>query len=515
VRRTPSPTRSQGFTLVELLLVLGIILIIGGTVIMAARYVGDRTTTTRMVDQSTSIVQSVDAVYTNSLGYDTALSPTVALNNGALSPSQMTGGELRDSLGHPVSLSSAARSGQDGAALQLGFEQLPSRICSSLASAAASGFDEVKVGGTTVKGPNQRVVDIAAVTSACVGDNAAVTLVHYSPAAYQGPATDPTPTGGASGTMPVHGSSQPEDLTKLDNTDGHYGRDSIGGVPVLGFNPPAGGALTATNSSGTGVGTSGIPSTGQTAPPGIDQPPAAPPAGFASISGFQVCLGLANGTPPSSVFSRCKTFPDQTLTATGIGGLSLNCGATGTAPYCPNDAAWQAAAASITATSSFVLSFSGQLKIYMRPDPTVGDTFTAGWATFNINQSCSGLVALSGAGNPNTCYFTLASGDKKMIAGIYGYISKPTNQGFVQGFVLRTVKAWPGTATFDLTGLGGSGSPGSIGGSVAYQWVWAGSPLANQPGGANRAYCYLANYTCTLDGKAISKTAIILSTDTP
>ena len=507
MRRIPSLVRAKGFTLVELLLVLGIILIIGGTVIMAARYVSDRTTTTRMVDQSTSIVQSVDAVYTNSLGYDTALSPTVALNNGALSPSQLTGGELRDSLGHPVSLSSAARSGQDGAVLQIGFEQLPSRVCSNLASAAASGFDEVKVGGTTVKSPSQRVVDIAAVTSACVGDNATVTLVHYSPAAYQGPAADGGTGTGASGTMPTHGSSQPADLTKLDNADGHHGVNAIAGVGVTnGAWTPGNKPTSGLSPSGSGSGTSGIPNTGQTAPPGIDQPPAEPPAGAASISSFKVCLTLGSASNPT-LLSRCKTTPDQTLAGAGLTALTLNCATT---TECPNDAAWQSALGTAT---TITMVFTGQLRIYMRPDPAMGDTFAAGWANFNLIDTCSGPVTTSGAGNPVICYVTHASGDKKVMAGVGGYVAKANNTASVVAFVLRTVKLWPGANSFDTSGQ--NTQSGTIGAST-YQWAWSGSPLQNSPSVlSNRGYCPIANYSCFIDGKAVNKTATIFATDTP
>lgn len=175
----------QGFTLIEILLVLAIIAALG----VAAFIIYPRVQAGRQATNNTSILNSaaaqINAVFPG--GRYGKLTPAVACNADVFPDNFDTDGScggtpvLQNEWAGDVVLSGSLADGTNDTTsnaryYKITYDKVPNKVCNKLAPALASNFGRVLVGTTVIvdtfdAATNNDVVDEAAMTAACSGAN--------------------------------------------------------------------------------------------------------------------------------------------------------------------------------------------------------------------------------------------------------------------------------------------------------------------------------------------------------
>lgn len=265
--------KNAGFTLIELILVLGLIAVIGTATVMLYVYVGDKSEVTKNVTQAQRITQGFNSAYANSGAFEPDLTLEKAINSGAITPDLLTGGKLKDASGRNITLSSVSINGVSGGAIQLVYSSMKPRICTQFLSAIASSFNDVKVNNVSLtavsgdqdSGGQTSSISPTTISQACNTENPNVSLVYWASNVGEDPADEALPSG-ISGVDP--------------------GTDPIPMAPLV--PPPLGSpvvpAVPATTIPNYGPG--GVPSYTEPvpAPGGVGAPPPSPPTGPPVVS---------------------------------------------------------------------------------------------------------------------------------------------------------------------------------------------------------------------------------------
>ena len=185
----------KGFTLIELLMVLGIIAVITVGIFMLAKHVNTNREVTQEMNRMMELTKGLDNAYVNTVGYDANLSVNTAINNGAVPMDLLTGTQILDSWGQPITLSVASYNGNPTGAANIVYPQVSTDVCSQMVSNLMTRFAKITVGSNVVKSSENQVVSPSVIAQDCQG-NPSVTLT------YVGAGVDATATGNPSGTLP-------------------------------------------------------------------------------------------------------------------------------------------------------------------------------------------------------------------------------------------------------------------------------------------------------------------------
>lgn len=177
---------SKGFSLIELLLVLGVLAILLVAAFVVYPQVRDRNQANTEVSNLTSIKANINNLYASRGGNYAGLATETAVRARAL-PSSMVGGDFV--AGTPTAawggLVNVGSAGAPGTAVAAGgrtfgiqYADVPEGVCLGLVSGAATNFSQVSVGGTDLITDNQ--FNPAAAATACGGTTGPKTIIFTS-----------------------------------------------------------------------------------------------------------------------------------------------------------------------------------------------------------------------------------------------------------------------------------------------------------------------------------------------
>lgn len=150
----PNQKQQRGFSLVELLLVLGVLAILLVAAFVVFPQVRDRNQANAEVTNLTTIKAGITNLYASKGGNYTGLA-TGVVNQARIFPSSMNGGVytssavIRASWGGAVTVD-AVGTAPNQRQFSITMNEVPAGVCLGLVSGAASNFDQITVGGTGV-----------------------------------------------------------------------------------------------------------------------------------------------------------------------------------------------------------------------------------------------------------------------------------------------------------------------------------------------------------------------------
>lgn len=177
---------SKGFSLIELLLVLGVLAILLVAAFVVYPQVRDRNQANTEVSNLTSIKANINNLYASRGGNYADLETSTAVQARAL-PSSMVGGNFVSGTpaaawGGAVDVGSAADPANAAPAnartFGIQYTNVPEGVCLGLVSGAATNFTQVSVGGSNLITNNQ--FDPAAAAEACGGTAGPKTIIFSS-----------------------------------------------------------------------------------------------------------------------------------------------------------------------------------------------------------------------------------------------------------------------------------------------------------------------------------------------
>lgn len=176
---TASPSHDRGFTLVEVMLVLGgLSLLSAGSFIV---YQNSRNNADVRIEQSNiqQIAQGADRIY-GSLGSYTDVSNAAAIGSN-IPPTSMVSGStsLSSRWNQPVLLEPTAVGSQPAAGLKITYQAVPAKACLKLAQAASDGMVDVEVGGQSVFSGGRLNIDTAITRCAAAPGGSAPMVFTY------------------------------------------------------------------------------------------------------------------------------------------------------------------------------------------------------------------------------------------------------------------------------------------------------------------------------------------------
>lgn len=151
--------KAKGFSLIELLLVLGVLAILLVAAFVVYPQVRDRNQANAEVSNLTAIKANITNLYASRGGNYGGLNTGVA-NQARAFPSSMNGGTYTAAaainaawggavlVGDAATPSSAVAAG--GRQFGISYDSVPDGVCLGLVSGAASNFQQIKIGGTGV-----------------------------------------------------------------------------------------------------------------------------------------------------------------------------------------------------------------------------------------------------------------------------------------------------------------------------------------------------------------------------
>ncbi len=151
--------KAKGFSLIELLLVLGVLAILLVAAFVVYPQVRDRNQANAEVSNLTAIKANISNLYASRGGNYGGLTTGIA-NQARAFPSSMNGGQygsttaITTAWGDGVEIGAApdaaAAVATGGRTYAIVYENVPAGVCLGLVSGAASNFQDVIVGGTSV-----------------------------------------------------------------------------------------------------------------------------------------------------------------------------------------------------------------------------------------------------------------------------------------------------------------------------------------------------------------------------
>ena len=148
-------TKAKGFSLIELLLVLGVLAILLVAAFVVYPQVRDRNQANAEVANLTSIKANINNLYASRGGSYQGLTTPIAVQARAV-PSSMVGnnfdGTVAPTAAWGDNVTIVAGTGTQPREFVITYANVPEGVCLGLVSGAATNFQDVKVGGTTVFG---------------------------------------------------------------------------------------------------------------------------------------------------------------------------------------------------------------------------------------------------------------------------------------------------------------------------------------------------------------------------
>lgn len=169
--------RSHGFSLIELLLVLGVLAILLVAAFVVYPQVRDRNHANKELVNLSSIKVGVENLYASGPGGFEGLNTAIA-NQAGVFPQSMNNGDrsadaqVSTAWGTGVLLGHATRGGSnlppaEGRAFSIRYDSIPSKGCITLATAAATIFDDVWVGSISSVLGEDGQLDLERVATGC------------------------------------------------------------------------------------------------------------------------------------------------------------------------------------------------------------------------------------------------------------------------------------------------------------------------------------------------------------
>lgn len=176
-------SKNSGFTLLEILLVIGVVAVFGVVVYATLDKVNSANAAKKEVDNLSILRAGIANGYSGQSGYP-GLTALVTIN-GKFAPDSMVnaaGTGLINSWGGaitvtPVKFPSSATANN---AFQIVYPLVPAKSCNKFVSDVASSFNRVTIGTTVVKDDSvatTKNLDVAALATQCAVDGVSVTLV--------------------------------------------------------------------------------------------------------------------------------------------------------------------------------------------------------------------------------------------------------------------------------------------------------------------------------------------------
>jgi prepilin-type N-terminal cleavage/methylation domain-containing protein len=273
----PSPRKSRGFTLLELMIALGVMAVLTTSGIVAYRSYQGREDTTRAVESTRQLSNSLMQTY-GQTGSFASLSDTDVIN-GNLKPMTLSdkGGKIMNKWGGTVDVAPSTATNR---AFAVTWNKVPSGACSGMSSQLSRDFSTVKVNGSVVKS-DTKALDIGQTASMCGGnDDNSVELTSTVVAPQDGIGALPDPVG-AGASVPALPTAPPgkfaDATSKVDLTMVAKNTFSMPSTPAV-------------SSSAASMVGNAVP-----LPNYIDMPAAAPSAAQSNPCGSR--LPLVNPTP--------------------------------------------------------------------------------------------------------------------------------------------------------------------------------------------------------------------------
>jgi len=175
-------SKSKGFTLIEILLVVGFIALAG----IGVYIVYDKVTTSQAVNTENRNVDTIRAgaknIYAGAKDY-TGISQAVLANAKVVPDSMLTTSgtppstTINSSFGGTIAVAPVAFNGGTNNAFTLTFSAVPADVCSRFVTTAAASFNKVVAGAQTVKDTSSTTGNAIDVSKAATGCAAAANTV--------------------------------------------------------------------------------------------------------------------------------------------------------------------------------------------------------------------------------------------------------------------------------------------------------------------------------------------------
>lgn len=174
---------TKGFSLIELLLVLGVLAILLVAAFVVYPQVRDRNQANAEVSNLTTIKANINNLFASRGGNYSDLDEGVA-NQARAIPTSMNGGDfpaaapITSSWGASVSITPTTYNGNANRAFEITYANVPEGVCLGLVSGAGGNFVDIEVGGATVF--NDNVFDPVAATTRCAENDGNVPVTFIS-----------------------------------------------------------------------------------------------------------------------------------------------------------------------------------------------------------------------------------------------------------------------------------------------------------------------------------------------
>lgn len=174
------PRHQRGFSLIELLIVIGIIIALVAAVILFRPAIMNMAKSVQAAMRITSTAESLSQAFRTANGDYSTLSNTNAINGRWVPDAwvQGTNLQLRNEWGGAITLSSTNLDGGSNNAYQIVSASIPSSACSRIVESAGMGMETVTVGTTEVKAFGATTIAPGTLATACATANSvSITLV--------------------------------------------------------------------------------------------------------------------------------------------------------------------------------------------------------------------------------------------------------------------------------------------------------------------------------------------------
>lgn len=170
---------ARGFTLIEILLVVGFIALAGIGIYVVYNKVQTGNAANTEARNLDTIRAGVKNLYGGSVNY-AGIGAPVLINGHVVPDSMVSGNTIVNSFGGTVTVAATTfGGGAANNAFTITYPNVPLDVCSKLTTTAGQGYNQVVVAGTTVKDTSTataNLLDVTKTTTACGGGTGSVTI---------------------------------------------------------------------------------------------------------------------------------------------------------------------------------------------------------------------------------------------------------------------------------------------------------------------------------------------------